>query len=301
MPLVRVEFNVCEHSLGLRFLKEKREIVKDYRNVSFICDDVMTLVTNIKEAGDFCASVHKNIVLYVLPPVLVILLMLFVLFLCLYHKEKIFIWLYSNPRTRQFFMDDLDGRHLPYDVFISYAHQDSIFVETHLVPGLEDSDNIKYKCLVHVRDFVPGRNISEQIVEAVENSRRTLVCLSKSFLGSDWAKLEFEAAHSRNRVILVLVGEVPSKDEMGDVMHDYVSTNTYLDSKDPWFWEKLRYALPHQGNMKPKNKHVGRRSRRRVYSDHMQLINPSFSQLDNSVTCNNVPGQNGHTDLQIQS
>ena len=155
------------------------------------------------------------------------------------------------------------------------------------MPGLEESSNIKYRCLVHVRDFVPGRNISEQVVEAVDTSRKTLVCLSKHFVSSDWAKLEFETAHSRKRVILVLAPntELPTKSEMGQLMYDYVSSNTYLEANDPWFWEKLRYALPHRGEHNSsllKSRFLGMRTRRRIHSEQMNLVNPSMTQVGTS-------------------
>ena len=66
------------------------------------------------------------------------------------------IWLYSNHRTRPLFHNNPEGIGLPYDVFVSYANEDAAFVEGTLVPGLEESPNIQYKCLVHIRDFGGG-------------------------------------------------------------------------------------------------------------------------------------------------
>jgi hypothetical protein len=37
------------------------------------------------------------------------------------------------------------------------------------------------------------------------------------------------------------------QDEMGSALWDYIKTNTYVTHDDPWFWKKLRYALPHRG------------------------------------------------------
>ena len=62
------------------------------------------------------------------------------------------------------------------------------FVEQVMVPKLEDDpDEFKYRCLVHVRDFVLGRSIIEQITEAVDTSSCTLIVLSTSFVESEWA------------------------------------------------------------------------------------------------------------------
>ena len=42
------------------------------------------------------------------------------------------------------------------------------------------------------------------------------------------------------RVIIVVRGELPPKDDMEDDLKKYLNLNTYLDSEDPWFWQKLR-------------------------------------------------------------
>lgn len=76
---------------------------------------------------------------------------------------------------------------------------------------MEASNDIRYKCLVHVRDFVPGRAIYEQILEAVENSSRTVIVLSKNFVASNWAMQEFAAAHAKNKVIVIVYGELPAE------------------------------------------------------------------------------------------
>ena len=34
---------------------------------------------------------------------------------------------------------------------------------------------------------------------------------------------------------------------MPEGLQKYIQTNTYLSWDDPWFWKKLRYALPHKG------------------------------------------------------
>ena len=100
--------------------------------------------------------------------------------------------MYSKPSLRySVYEDGSDDFDKPYDVFISYSNEDKDLVEEKLVPALEDQNSdLTYRCLVHVRDFIPGRPIMDQIVNAVDSSKCTLIVLSKNYLQSDWGRLE---------------------------------------------------------------------------------------------------------------
>merc|ERR1719510_1364780 len=95
--------------------------------------------------------------------------------------------------------------------------------------------------------------IPDQIVESVESSRRTVIVLSENYVKSVWTKMEFNVAHTQalndsiQRLIVIKHGDLPDLGDMDDNMGEYLKMTTYLDSEDPWFWEKLRYALPHRG------------------------------------------------------
>ena len=78
-----------------------------------------------------------------------------------------------------------------FDVFISYSNLDKEFVEDFMVPNLEDETNeVKYRCLLHERDFMPGRPIIDQITRAVDTSSCTMIVLSTNFVKSQWARQE---------------------------------------------------------------------------------------------------------------
>ena len=62
-----------------------------------------------------------------------------------------------------------------YDIFVSFAGEDFDFVRDHLMPELEGTQNLRL--CVHERDFIPGRNIVDNIVEAVESSKKVVLYL----------------------------------------------------------------------------------------------------------------------------
>ncbi|XP_014204485.1 protein toll-like [Copidosoma floridanum] len=143
----------------------------------------------------------------------------------------------------------------PYDAFISYSHKDEGFVKDKLLANLE-AGPAPYKCQIHERDWLAGEWIPKQIERSVEQSRRTIIVLSRSFVRSEWSKFEFHVAHARAveegrivRLIVVLLDDLSAEelDKLNPEIAEYIKMHTYIKWGDPWFWHNLYYALPHRG------------------------------------------------------
>lgn len=260
----------CDSRLLFKFARRYQNLIQDIENVTIVCDGVPRPILDI-QIHEFCYDLKSDIVNIALPIVIIVLVALIFLLICTVKRDIILIWIYSQPRLRVFFPEDLMDQDRPYDAFISYSNEDKEYVEENLVPQLETNSDIQYKCCIHCRDFDVGRNISEQIKEAVDNSRRTIIVLSKHFVKSSWCDEEFNMAHKRKRVILVVYGELPDNKDMGVLLQNYLQSYTYLKHDDPWFWEKLKFRLPHKGA--PRN----RFSRKQRIVDQVQLIESNLN------------------------
>ncbi|MGH0118687.1 UNVERIFIED_CONTAM: hypothetical protein FKN15_027770 [Acipenser sinensis] len=145
-----------------------------------------------------------------------------------------------------------------FDAFISYSESDSEWVDNFLVPQLENT-NEPFKLCLHMWDFLPEKWIMDNIIESIEESRKTLFVISKHFVSSKWCKYELEFSQHRffdennDFVILVLLEPIPREciPHRFCKLHKLMSKNTYLewleeDDQQGIFWEKLRTALTSQ-------------------------------------------------------
>ena len=92
-----------------------------------------------------------------------------------------------------------------FDVFVSYAGKDSEWVCEELRRRLEDEEPSFRLCL-HQRDFVGGIDIADNIVAAVNTSRRTVIFLTEEYLKRPWCQFEFALAHHkvyRNGILIL--------------------------------------------------------------------------------------------------
>ena len=166
----------CRSKSFITFVRQNSEKIKDISNITLDCK---TPISALKvEVKDFCTE--ETYLWTISIPLLVILLLL------VWRKEEIKMFLYAIPFVRHNCFSQ-EASIDAYDVFISYANDDSKYVEETLVPTLENQD---FKCLIHVRDFLPGLTITENVAKAIESSTIMLIVLSKYFLQSSWGQHE---------------------------------------------------------------------------------------------------------------
>ncbi|XP_004536491.1 protein toll-like [Ceratitis capitata] len=241
----------CEAELLLNIIRAQRHRIPD-AHAAFCANMPNVSLTNVKFA-EICVIKRSSSVLLKLALALTLLSTALISVTALYYKYKlqIKVWLYAHRIFLCCITDASLDEDKMFDAFISYSHQQQEYVNNTLLPQLEQGVP-RFRICTHERNWLAGGYIPEQIIESVEQSRRTIIVLSQDFIASDWARMEFRMAHQsalnerRARIIIIKYGELTDIRNMDKELQAYLKMNTYLEHNDPRFWQKLRYAMPHK-------------------------------------------------------
>ncbi|KAM6909413.1 toll-like receptor 2 [Xenentodon cancila] len=185
-----------------------------------------------------------------------------------WYLKMTWAWLKAKRSSKNRRRRDAEGWEalLSFDAFVSYSERDAGWVENFLVPQLEEpsgsnsGNDRSFTLCLHKRDFLPGHWIMDNIMNAIERSRRTVFVLSENFVQSDWCRYELDFSHfwlfdaGGDAAILILL-EPLSKDDVPKrfcKLRKIMSSTTYLEwpqeeERREEFWRSLRNALRGDG------------------------------------------------------
>ncbi|XP_070195602.1 uncharacterized protein [Littorina saxatilis] len=180
---------------------------------------------------------------------LILIVLLFVLPYWMWKRGHIFMM-----KLIYHFKSFEDDDKKQYDAFISYSSTDNDFVVHQLFPKLTE---MKFKVCVHQKDFIAGETIANNIIDAVDNSRRTILVVTPDFIRSEFCRFEYQQAQyqmikQRQRIIPIVLRDVAEeKKNMDATLRSILETITYLDypqDEDPKklekFWKRLELSMP---------------------------------------------------------
>ena len=98
-----------------------------------------------------------------------------------------------------------------YDAYVSYSHHDLTWVmELH-----DELTSMGFNICFDEKTFIPGTPIGENIIQAIDSSRKVIFIITKNFLESDWGSYELEMTRMHafrrgndNMVIVVIKGDI---------------------------------------------------------------------------------------------
>ncbi|VDI43160.1 toll-like receptor 1 [Mytilus galloprovincialis] len=146
-----------------------------------------------------------------------------------------------------------DRQNYKFDAFLSYADEERVFVIRDVIKKLEANDN--FRLCIHERDFIPGCDIADNIVNAIHHSRKVIFIVTPSFLKSKWCIYELNMAYMEYQVsrqgvdcmIMVIKDKIRERDIPRD-MYNIMTDESYLkfpdnEADEVTFWERLIDSL----------------------------------------------------------
>ena len=149
-------------------------------------------------------------------------------------------------------------RNREYDAFVCYNFdEDRDFVFDSILTELEEKQDPHLKMFIHDRDFIPGREISINIHNAIENCNSAIIVMSQGFIDSPRCREEFTrclAESDRDAafdLFVILMQEVGALINVPENMNVFFGKRTYLKSNDPKLFDKIAHHLKlmRQGNV----------------------------------------------------
>ncbi|XP_064615731.1 toll-like receptor 13 [Liolophura sinensis] len=129
------------------------------------------------------------------------------------YRWNIKYWVLTKCR-RGSVVEEVTNEQYRYDAFVAYNYFSYRWACIVLRQFLEDENN--YTICLHDRDFPVGVSIQQNIVDAVNNSRKVILVINKSFLKSDWCEFEIQMTGMRmvrdgyeNAIIVIMMEEIP--------------------------------------------------------------------------------------------
>ena len=259
----------CETLSSLWWMYNRQSMFVSFEDYTCIQNGEVTKFENIGQmliTLDYQCSV--NLIVKVSASLLAILIVVIAISLFLYrHKWDVRFFCLKFITNRKAFqeLDELETQY-EYDAFVVYDKDDFEFVRNELYENLDKKDDedevdnqARFRLCFHERDFMPGATIEENILKAIESSRKTIVVLSRNFFQSEWCEFELQMARiesvekGRNLIIAVMLEPLPVDGSMSRSVERLIRKNTYIEwpsdpSRRSHFWDQMRAALEIQSN-----------------------------------------------------
>ena len=154
------------------------------------------------------------------------------------------------------------NRNREYDAFVCYNFdEDNLFVFDSILPELEDNHDPPLKMFIHDRDFIPGREISINICNAINICNSAIIVMSQGFIDSPRCREEFTKCLAESeqdpafKLFIIVMEEVNILINVPESIQIFFKEKTYLKKDDPKLFKKIgnHLWLMRQHDMKDEN------------------------------------------------
>lgn len=220
--------------------------------------------------GSSTASTMPSEYLPILAVVLVLIFLVVILIIVFLFKDSVRMCLFSryasrncNAATKYNTTEDTAGK--LYDGIIFHSSNDYGFVLDNLATELEQLGRPGLKLCIPQRDLQqqpqqeqqlePQQQLSHnQLVELTRESTKIVLVLTKNFLQNEWSREEYRRKFhdllrlngNTNKLVIIEENDVTTDAEFDAELMPYLKLvpSVRILTCDPYFWQKIRYALP---------------------------------------------------------
>jgi len=125
---------------------------------------------------DFCVDPLKRMLKIVLSSILSVAAVLLVLGFAVYFLR---VRIYKRWKFHPFDRDECVGEEMDYDVFLCCSSEDNNVHGSRILQLMESKG---YRVCYHLRDFIPGELIADNMIQSIMRSKRTVCFVSRNFL-----------------------------------------------------------------------------------------------------------------------
>ena len=235
----------CDCS-DVRLLSEESYKKNFHQLKNINCYERNTSIYQFK--NDYCLYEFQPLIYIIVLVTTLVLLVVVLIVLLTCHWFKIKILLHPNKLTHWWINEGDSKTDKKYAIFISFCHKDEDFVLKELIPKIEERKT-PYSICIHIRDWVAGEWIDNNIIKSVTESKCTLIILSENFIQSFWGMSELKVAYIQlllrreTKIIIILFEEFRKLKNLEFELNSYLLLSTIIEWKDPLFWKKLFMAL----------------------------------------------------------
>ena len=145
------------------------------------------------------------------------------------------VWLLNKKRANW-----PKRRNKTYDALVccSVDGQEA-FVANTILPEFEDNQNPPFRLCYHDRDFRLGKNILENIQNAIENSNSAIFLICQRFIDSRWCMQELRRCYEESkkdpdfRLFLIMMEPFNTFENVPKLLKTCIQEKTYGDVKNP--------------------------------------------------------------------
>jgi len=129
-------------------------------------------------AGDFCVDpVKRYLIIIISLAVVVATVVLLVIAGLLFYILR--VKFFRRWKFHPFDRDECVGEDMNYDVFLCCSSEDHNPHGLHILTEMESNG---YRVCYHLRDFLAGAPITDNMIQSIERSKRTVCLISTNFL-----------------------------------------------------------------------------------------------------------------------